>query len=252
MTSRMAAGERHWLSVLDRTRDVVRQEMVTRQLAERLPDGPLTVLDVGCGQGTQALRMAAGGHRVTAADPSQDLLARLEQALTPDLRVRVVRAGVEDLFDHVEPGGFDVVLCHGLLMYFPDPQPVLATLAAALKPGGTLSLLVRNGDALAMRAGLHGDWAAAAAQFGATAYRNRLGIEARADRLADLTDTLTREGLDTTAWYGVRVFTDTAADDATPPTGDELAAMLDCEEQAGRTAPYRHVAALLHLFAEKS
>ena len=47
----------------------------------------------------------------------------------------------------------------------------------------------------------------------------------------------------------MRVFTDTAAGDAEPPP--DLAALLDCEERAGRTDPYRRVAALLHVIARK-
>ena len=42
---------------------------------------------------------------------------------------------------------------------------MLAGLARMLAPGGLLSLLVRNADALAMRPGLAGDWAAALAAF---------------------------------------------------------------------------------------
>jgi hypothetical protein len=45
------------------------------------------------------------------------------------------------------------------------------------------------------------------------------------------------------------VFTDTAADDAGPPP--DLQALLNCEERAGRTDPYRQVAALLHLIARR-
>ena len=40
-----------------------------------------------------------------------------------------------------------------------------------------MSLLVRNGDALAMRPGLSGDWAACAESFGTDQYANRIGIE---------------------------------------------------------------------------
>ncbi|OIJ98080.1 hypothetical protein BIV25_12680 [Streptomyces sp. MUSC 14] len=47
------------------------------------------------------------------------------------------------------------------------------------------------------------------------------------------------------ARHRVRVFTDTAADDA--PVPDDLDALLAAEERAGRTDPYRRVAALLHL-----
>jgi hypothetical protein len=111
------------------------------------------------------------------------------------------------------------------------------------------SLLVRNGDALAMRPGLRGDWATCAAAFGSVTYANRMGITARADRLAELTAGLACHGLDVTAWYGVRVFTDLAPGHAEPPP--DLGALLACEEQAGRTDPYRRVAALLHVIARR-
>ena len=51
---------------LGNLRNVVRQELVARQLegavADLLPARPLTVLDVGCGQGTQALRTGDERH----------------------------------------------------------------------------------------------------------------------------------------------------------------------------------------------
>ncbi|MBV9095562.1 MAG: hypothetical protein JO132_17100, partial [Streptosporangiaceae bacterium] len=52
-----------------------------------------------------------------------------------------------------------------------------------------------------------------------------------------------------TAWYGVRVFTDAAPDAAAAPP--DLEALLACEERAGRTDPYRQVAALTHLIARR-
>jgi hypothetical protein len=133
-------------------------------------------------------------------------------------------------------------------MYVEEPDALLAGLARMLAPGGLLSLLVRNGDALAMRPGLGGDWAGALASFDTTAYRNRLGLDVRADRLGALESTLAGIGAPLHAWYGVRVFTDLAADDA-PVPGDPGAmdALLAAEERAGRTDPYRRVAALLHL-----
>ena len=81
--------------------------------------------------------------------------------------------------------------------------------------------------------------------FDTGAYTNRLGLDVRADRLAALTGTLAGIGAPLHAWYGVRVFTDLAADDA--PVPDDVEALLAAEERAGRTDPYRGVAALLHL-----
>ena len=108
---------------------------------------------------------------------------------------------------------------------------------------------MRNGDALAMRPGLLGHWPTAQRAFDDMAYGNRIGVTARADRLADLTGLLAERGLSVDAWYGVRVFTDTAAQDAPLPGEDELRMLLDCEERAGSTDPYRGVAALVHVVA---
>ncbi|MDX3632870.1 methyltransferase domain-containing protein [Streptomyces europaeiscabiei] len=231
--------------------------MVSRQVDEqivgRFPVGQrLRVLDVGMGQGTQALRLARAGHAVTGIEREAKLIAVAREALADEPegirgRVRIVEGDGRDTGVHFLPGSFDVVLCHGVLMYVEEPDALLAGLARMLAPGGLLSLLVRNGDALAMRAGLAGDWAGALAAFDTTAYRNRLGLDVRADRLATLTDALGGIGAPLHAWYGVRVFTDLAADDAGVPGDGDLEALLAAEERAGRTDPYRRVAALLHL-----
>ena len=72
------------------------------------------------------------------------------------------------------------------------------------------------------------------------------------DRLADLTGSLAERGLSVDAWYGVRVFTDTVAQDAPLPREEELRVLLDCEERGGSTDPYRGVAALVHVIARKA
>ncbi|GGZ70012.1 class I SAM-dependent methyltransferase [Streptomyces echinoruber] len=233
------------------------------QIAGRFRVGRrLRVLDVGMGRGTQALRLARAGHDVTGLEHDPVLIAAAREALAAEPegireRMRIVEGDGRDTGVHFLPGSFDVVLCHGVLMHVEEPDPLLAGLARMLAHGGLLSLLVRNGDALAMRPGLSGDWAGALAAFDTTTYLPRArtdsngetparpGPEARADRLGELTATLAGIGAPLYAWYGVRVFTDTAADDAEIPA--DLEQLLAVEERAGRTDPYRGVAALLHL-----
>ena len=191
---------------------------------------------------------------MTGVDASAGLLARFERDLAAEPaadrgRVRAEQGLIEDYAERAGAARFPVALCHGVLMYLADPEPVLRAIAALTAPSGLVSLLVRNGDALAMRPGLFGDWTACRSAFGSDRYENRIGLSARADRLADLTGRLAGHGLRVTAWYGVRVFTDTAPNGAEPPP--DLAALLDCEERAGRTDPYRRVAALLHVIARK-
>lgn len=238
-------------------RNTVRQELVARQLDEQIgklfPVGQqLRVLDVGVGQGTQAMRLARIGHEVTGLESDPAMLAAVRGALEGEPRFvrerfRLVQGDGRDTGAHFLPGAFDVVLCHGVLMYVPEPEPMLAGLTRVLAPGGLLSLVVRNADALALRPGLAGDWAAALAAFDSPDYTNRLGLTARADRCQDLVTTLAGIGAPARDWYGVRLFSDGAADGTVPPTADELAALLAAEERAGRTDPYRAVAALLHL-----
>jgi len=246
--------EGRWQARLGKLRDVVRQELVARQLGAELGPPPVRIIDLGCGQGTQAVRLARRGYEVTGVDASAELLARFERHLAAEpaevrARVRVELGLIEDWAERsgVSPAG--AVLCHGVLMYAADPDPVLRAAARLTAPGGMVSLLVRNGDGLAMRPGLRGDWAACADAFESVTYVNRIGVTARADRLADLTARLAGYRLDVTAWYGVRVFTDLAPGDAELPP--DLEALLACEERAGRTDPYRQVAALLHVIARR-
>ncbi|MGW3037286.1 class I SAM-dependent methyltransferase [Streptomyces sp. NPDC001178] len=221
------------------------------QIAGRFPVGQrLRVLDVGMGQGTQALRLARAGHQVTGLEQDPTMVAVAREALSGEPegireRVRIIEGDGRDTGVHFLPGSFDVVLCHGVLMYVEEPDPLLAGLARMLAHGGLLSLLVRNGDALAMRPGLSGDWAGALASFDTVSYTNRLGLDVRADRLEALTATLAGIAAPLHAWYGVRVFTDIAEDGAEIPA--DMETLLAVEERAGRTDPYRGVAALLHL-----
>lgn len=221
------------------------------QIAGRFSVGQrLRVLDVGMGQGTQALRLARAGHQVTGLEQDARMLSVAREALAAEPegirgRVRLIEGDGRDTGVHFLPGSFDVVLCHGVLMYVEEPDALLAGLARMLAPGGLLSLLVRNGDALALRPGLAGDWATTLAAFDSDVYVNRLGLTVRADRLARLTSTLAGIGAPLHAWYGVRVFTDAAPDGASVP--EDVEGLLAAEERAGRTDPYRQVAALLHL-----
>lgn len=215
------------------------------------------VLDVGCGQGTQALGLARRGCDVVGLDPSAELLDRFRAALEgepPEVRsrVRLVRGTGEQL-PGAAPGPFDLVLCHGVLMYVPDSgslQRLLAAITTVTAAGTVLSLLVRNGCAPAMRSGLLGDGGAALRAFDDPAYTNRLGLPARAHTPEELDAVLAPMDWERLGWFGVRVFSDHRDEPAPPPT--ELAALLAAEVEAGRRDPYRHVAALLHVLYRAS
>lgn len=250
-----SGAEDRWAQGLGSLRDVVRQHVVAVQLREVLSGrGPLHVLDVGCGQGTQALALARDGHAVTGLDPSSALLDHFLEALTRESddvreRVRLVQGTGEDAAA-LTPGPYDVVLCHGVLMYLDDAQVghLLQALTAVAGPAAVLSLLVRNGLAPAMRPGLLGRYAKAAASFDSDRYVNRLGVAARMHTPAQA-GILGPLGWAPDRWSGVRALTDHVGGPA--PAGDELRELLAAEVEAGRRDPYRQVAALLHVVFER-
>lgn len=100
-----------------------------------LPPG--TALDVGCGEGADAIWLAGQGWRVTAVDPSRVALDRASAAARQaDIEVTWVHAGLLDM-----PGGtgrYDLVAAHYAVLRRSDDATAMATLLGAVAPGGTL------------------------------------------------------------------------------------------------------------------
>src|SRR3954451_13507327 len=113
-------------------------------------------------------------------------------------------------------------------MYLPDPEPVVVALSDLVAPGGVLSLLARNADAMALRPGLRRQWADVLdlleeARQPRPHYVNEIGVRARADRLEELASYISRRRMHVEAWYGVRVLTDgVPVGEPTPDDPDEL------------------------------
>lgn len=232
-------------------RGAVRYQLVSRQLDAHLPPGRLQIVDVGGGAGQQALRLARLGHRVVLVDPSKRMLEKAAVALdglSPQLqaRVRLVRAGAEDVPHLLADESFDVVCCHAVLPYVDDPVRVVAALAGLAHPGTVVSLVFKNADALAMRAALERRWQQARQAFDADEDVGGLGIPTRAHRLSEVAGWLRSVGLGVVAWYGIGIFTDHLHD---APL-DELAAVLPVEAKAARRDPYRSLGRLIHVIAQ--
>jgi SAM-dependent methyltransferase len=103
-----------------------------------------SALDVGCGEGADAVWLAQRGWRVTALDVSQVALQRgREAAEAAGVEIEWVHAGLVEA--QLEPGSFDLVSAHyPALRRTPDGDAVRALLAA-VAPGGTL-LVVHHAD----------------------------------------------------------------------------------------------------------
>lgn len=237
-----------WSARLGNLRNVVRQQVIHHQLMDHTAT-VRSALDVGCGQGTQAIELAATGIEVTGVDPSLPLLDEL--AATANKRgvsVEAVQGTLDDLDRLVGERTYDLVTTHGLLMYLDDASAAVATLASKVANGGALSITFRNRDALAYRHGLRRQWQRALAAFDATTYVNELGADAQAHTLDDVTAWCEDSGLQVECWYGVRVLTDGAAADEMPDQ-ESLADCIAAELEAGRRDPYRRLGSQIHVIA---
>ncbi|WP_380282009.1 class I SAM-dependent methyltransferase [Kitasatospora purpeofusca] len=131
---------------------------VTRQgasldalLRARLGDAPADVLDCACGIGTQAIGLAARGHRVTGTDLSAAAAARAaREAAARGLRLPTAAADMRRL--PCGDGRFDAVVCadNALphLLAAADVRAAFAELHRVLRPGGLLLLSTRPYDEL--------------------------------------------------------------------------------------------------------
>lgn len=113
---------------------------------------PQRILVAGCGSGAEAffLRRQFPSAEIVAVDFSPRSIALARRLQRSAGFTRPIQFEVADLMDLQLPnqtgGGFDLITCHGVLSYIPQPEIALAHLGACLRPDGTLYLGV-NGAA---------------------------------------------------------------------------------------------------------
>jgi 2-polyprenyl-3-methyl-5-hydroxy-6-metoxy-1,4-benzoquinol methylase len=107
----------------------------TLRLTERhLNRSRRRVLDLGSGEGADAIRMALLGYRVTAVDVSGIGVAKIRRfADEANVSLEIVQA---DLNTYRPAGKFDVVLCNGVLQYIQHKKSVIERMQEATRPGG--------------------------------------------------------------------------------------------------------------------
>ncbi|MFE0811800.1 class I SAM-dependent methyltransferase [Streptomyces sp. NPDC058794] len=117
------------------------------RLVETVADlPPGDVLDLGCGDGGDALWLARRGWRVTAVDISPVAAERLTGRARAHGLGDLIDATPHDLRASFPEGRFDLICAHYLHTPFElDRSAVLRTAAHALRPGGRL-LVVDHGS----------------------------------------------------------------------------------------------------------
>jgi SAM-dependent methyltransferase len=238
----------------------VRTYVLHQQLLEHLPAPPAPVLDVGGGAGNQSFPLAQAGYEVTLLDPSPAMLAKAQQRLTglpgdAQRRVTLLQADGEDAVDAVNGRRFAAVLCHGVLGYLEQPEPLVDQLCGCAAAGGLVSIMTGNAKASAVRPALERRWDDALASFDARTEIGVLGLPGRADTVEELSELMRSGGVEPLRWYGVWLFVDWlefGGAELDPSDSKQVAATAAVELEASRRDPYRQLSRVFHLVGRKA
>lgn len=223
-------------------------EEVLRREAARLGTG-LRVLDVGGGDGQDALPLARAGHDVTILDQSDSWLAAA--------RGRATEAGVTlttvlgDLAAPPDLGEFDLVLCHFVLQYRPS-NVELHRLAAFCRPRGAVSVIVPNPASMVLRQlVLSGPGAALEEWRAETKTAVTFDHEVRKIMLADLERDMAEAGIPVQRRYGARIANDLIASDEAKSDPGFFAELLALELALADQEPFVRIGAMLQCVGVK-
>ena len=213
----------------------------------------LCALDVGCGTGATAVRLARLGIHVTLLDSSPAMLniakrAAREAGVTD--KVVVQHGDAARLANLFHTASFDVILCHNVLEYLDDPMAVLCGAARALRDlSAILSVLVRNRAGEVFKAAIQaGDLAVAENNLTAEWGQESLyGGRVRLFTSDSLQAMLKAASLEVIAERGVRVLADYL-----PPRVSRSAdyeRIFELERKLGSRPQYAAVARYIQCFA---
>ena len=182
---------------------------VLRRQTEHLGE-QIRVLDVGGGDGMDALPLALAGHDVTIVDPSAEWLAEaLRRAAAAGTDVTTVRGGLDDL----PAGEWDLVMCHFVLRYRSGGDGDVAALASRVRAGGRLSIMDVNPDGRVLRELLNGGPAAALAELQAERAKvETFQTDARKVSVDAIVREATEAGMRSVGVYGNRIANDLLVD----------------------------------------
>ncbi|WP_040822574.1 class I SAM-dependent methyltransferase [Nocardia jiangxiensis] len=237
----------------------VRTSVIHRHLLEHLPPAPARVLDVGGGAGHQSFPLAQVGYEVTVLDSSPAMLdkARERLARLPEevrSRVTFVQAEGEHAEQAVNAERFAAVLCHGVLGYLEQPEPLVEQLCRCAADDGIVSIMTANAHTTAVQPALERRWRDALAAFD-TRHGTVMGLPGRADTPEEVGKLMLGHGVEPVRWYGVWLFVDWlefSGVDLDVNDTEQVAATIAVEYEASLRDPYRAMSRVFHLLGRKT
>jgi S-adenosylmethionine-dependent methyltransferase len=213
----------------------------------------LCALDLGCGTGVAAVRLARLGIHVTLVDSSPamlDIAKHAAQKAGVADKVVLRHGDATESANLFNPRSFDVILCHNILEHCDDPGAVLRGAARALRDSSAiLSILVRNRAGETFKAAIQsGDLETVEKSLTAESAQERLyGGQVRLFNPDRMRETLRAASLAVIAERGVRVIADYLPPEVSRV--DEYERIFELERKLGSRSEFIAVSRYIHYFA---
>jgi len=255
---RFRTGAAKYAAYLETPEGQLRLDLAFANLRDFLPRATRSVLalDLGCGTGAMAMRLARLGLHVTLLDwsaPMLDFAMRAAREAGVTERIALKHGDAAQLANLFDAGSFDLILCHNILEYVDDACAVLRSAARALRdPSSIISVLVRNQAGEVLKAAIQeGDLAASEHNLSAEwGHESLYGGRVRLFTAEGVQAMLLESSLAVTAERGVRVISDYL-----PPRisrKDEYERILELERKLGTRPEFAAVARYTHCIAHRA
>ena len=257
---RFQSGAAKYAAYLETPEGRLRCDLAFANLQEFLPlpqnGRSLRALDLGCGTGAAAMRLARLGMQITLLDSAPAMLDIAERAAREagvDEKIELRQGDAAEVANLFPVGSFDIILCHNLLEHVDDPNAVLSAAAQVLRGGSTgigiLSVLVRNRAGEVLKAGIGaGDLEAVERNLTAVwGYESLLGGRVRLFTLDSLQAMTSEASLAVAAERGVRVISDYLPPQAS--RGEEYERVFELERKLGSRPEFAAVARYIQIIA---
>ncbi len=256
-SERFRSGAERYAAYLETREGRLRLDLGFANLQEFLPQPmeSLRALDLGCGTGAVAVRLAKLGLHVTMLDSSLPMLEFAESAAREAGvidKIELKHGDVVHLANLFPAEFFDVALCHNVLEYVDDAGAVFRAAARLLRGSSAiLSVMVRSQAGEVLRAAIRdGDLAAAERDLTAEwGHESLYGGSVRLFTPDSLHAMLTAASLAVTTERGVRVMSDYLP--ARVSRGDDYERIFELERKLGVRPEFAAVARYTHCLAHR-
>jgi S-adenosylmethionine-dependent methyltransferase len=209
---------------------------------------PLTIWDAGCGLAQMGAWFAEHGHHLTLCDISEKMLVRAQlQFKQADLNADFFHESAQSLALRLPE--FDLVLLHAVLEWLAEPVAALQTIAKRVKPGGYLSLMFYNRNAMIYTNALKGGWRWKHLLDDSYLGKGKRLTPPNPQYPHEIVDQLEQWGFTITTHTGIRVFHDYLTQDILEQSDD--AELFELEYRFCRMPTYRDMGRYVHLLAHR-